>query len=419
MPGQTHVLIIVENLPVPLDYRVWRIAGTLRDAGYLVSVISPATGQYPSGEFEIEGITVLRHALPVEARSLHQYLWEYASALWHEFRLSLRLFRHNRFHVIHACNPPDLIWLIALVWRLRGVRFVFDHHDLCPELLLAKSGCTFPSDLPFIRRMLYGILCLMERISQKSSDAVLATNESYRRIALTRNHCPKEKVFTVRTGPAMTDIPETPATTDPPGVPQIAYVGVMALQDGVDIFLKALHHLKFNLKKSFSAMLIGSGPERENLGRLTVELELDDCVTFTGFLQRDVMMGHLEKSVMGITPDPPGPMNDASTMLKALDYMSCGLPQVMFDLNENRASAGAAALYAEPGNTHDFAEKIAQLLDNGDLRKQLGAIARERITTLTWESCGAPPLLNAYAYALTHLESDAGTRRRGDAGKGS
>jgi glycosyltransferase involved in cell wall biosynthesis len=396
MPGQTHVLIIVENLPVPLDYRVWRIAGTLRDAGYRVSVISPATGQYPPGEFEIEGITVLRHVLPVEARSLHQYLWEYAAALWHEFRLSLRLFRRNRFHAIHACNPPDLIWIIALIWRMRGVRFVYDHHDLCPELLLAKSGCTFPSDLPFVRRMLYGVLRLMERISQKSADAVLATNESYRRIALTRNHCPEDKVFTVRTGPAAAEIPETPAMMDPSDVPQIAYVGVMALQDGVDIFLKALHHLKFNLKKPFSAVLIGNGPERESLGRLTGELELDDCVTFTGFLQRDIMMGHLEKSVMGITPDPPGPMNDASTMLKALDYMSCGLPQVMFDLTENRTSAADAAVYAEPGNMHDFAEKIAQLLDNSDMRKKLGANARERITTLTWEACGAPPLLDAY-----------------------
>ena len=402
MPDPVHVLIIVENLPVPLDYRVWRIARTLRDANCQVSVISPAAGQYPPGEFEIDGITVLRHALPVQARSLHQYLGEYTAALWHEFRLSLRLFRRKRFHVIHACNPPDLIWLIALFWRLRGVRFVYDHHDLCPELLLAKSGCTFPSDLSFLRRMLYGILCLMERISQKSADAVLATNESYRRIALIRNHCPEDKVFTVRTGPALADIPGTPATAEAAGVPQIAYVGVMALQDGVDIFLKALYHLKFNMKKPFSAVLIGSGPERENLGRLATELELDDCVTFTGFLQRDVMIGYLVKSVIGITPDPPGPMNDASTMLKALDYMSCGLPQVMFDLTENRASAGDAALYAEPGNMHDFAEKIAQLLDNSELRKQLGAIARERITTLTWDTCGAPPLLEAYTYALSH-----------------
>lgn len=407
MPGPLHVLIIVENLPVPLDYRVWRIAGTLRAAGYEVSVISPANAQYPPGAFEIEGIAVLRHPLPVEARSLHQYLWEYAAALWHEFSLSLHLFRRKRFHVIHACNPPDLIWLIALVWRLRGVRFVYDHHDLCPELLLAKSGCIFPSDLPFIRRMLYGVLRLMERISQKCADAVLSTNESYRRIALTRNHCPAEKVFTVRTGPAAADIPAMPSLTDSSGAPQIAYVGVMALQDGVDIFLKALHHLKFNLKKPFSAVLIGSGPERQNLEKLAGELELDDSVTFTGFLNRDIMMDCLERSIIGITPDPPGPMNDASTMLKALDYMSCGLPQVMFDLTENRASAGEAALYAEPGNTRDFAEKITILLDDSELRKKLGAIARERITTLTWDACGAPPLLEAYAYALAHRDSDS------------
>lgn len=401
MPDNIHVLIIVENLPVPLDYRVWRIAGTLRDNGYKVSVISPATDQYPPGEFEIDGISVLRHAMPIEARALYQYLWEYTAALWHELRLSLRVFRKSRFHIIHACNPPDLIWLIALIWRIRGVKFVYDHHDLCPELLLAKSDRTLPSELSFIRRLLYGGLCLMERLSHICAHAVLATNDSYRRIALLRNKCPENKVFTVRTGPAVADLPAQPASLVPTAVPQIAYVGVMALQDGVDLFLKAVHHLRFVLYKNFTVLLMGSGPERKFLDQLTIDLELTDCVTFSGFLPRHKMTANLLNSVLGITPDPPGPMNDASTMLKALDYMSCGLPQVMFDLTENRASAGDAALYAEPGNITDFAKKIAQLLDDSELRKKLGAIASNRIKNLTWDTCTTPPLLEAYKYAVS------------------
>jgi glycosyltransferase involved in cell wall biosynthesis len=176
----------------------------------------------------------------------------------------------------------------------------------------------------------------------------------------------------------------------------------MARQDGVDVFLKALHHLRANMHKQFSALLMGSGPERNALEQLTHDLELTDCVTFTGFLPRHEMTANLLDSVLGITPDPPGPMNDASTMLKALDYMSCGLPQVMFNLTENRASAGDAALYAKPGCVTDFAEKIAQLLDNSELRKKLGALAAQRIKSLTWNTCATPQLLEAYKYALSH-----------------
>ena len=395
-----HVLIIVENLPVPLDYRVWRIATTLRANQYAVSVISPATAQYPPGEYELDGITILRHSMPIEARSLPQYILEYSAALWHEFRLSLRVYRRAPFHIIHACNPPDLIWLVALFWRLRGVKFVYDHHDLCPELLLAKSTCTSRKNLSLIRSFLYSMLRMLERISHALAHAVLATNDSYRRIALTRNHCSEEKVFTVRTGPLESELPEIPSGQTPAGPPQLAYVGVMAAQDGVDILISALHIVRAELHWECSLLLIGSGPERDALEKLCRVLDLTGCVTFTGFLPRPVVFEHLNRSIMGITPDPPGPMNDASTMLKALDYMSCGLPQVMFDLTENRATAGDSALYAEPGSVRDLAEKIVQLLADPALRATLSSEARSRIRSLTWEACGAPNLLKAYQHAV-------------------
>ncbi len=392
-----HILILVENLPVPPDYRVWRIACTLRDAGHRVSVISPATRAWPAGEFDIDGIAVLRHSLPFEARALWSYPLEYALALFHELRLSLQVFRRARFQVIHLCNPPDLLWLVALVWRAFGVRVVYDHHDLCPELILAKSHCTAPQQLPWLRRMIYRLTLALERRSHRMADIVLATNESYARIARERHGIPAARVVIVKTAPRADELPAEPAPCGASvDVPRIAYVGVMARQDGVDGLLRAAHCLRNELRRVFQLVLIGDGPERAALERQARELGLDDCVTFRGFLPRAALMGELMQCVMGVTPDPSCPMNDASTMLKVLDYMACGLPQVAYDLPEHRVSAGEAALYAAPGDEHGFATLMAHLLDHPALRLELGRLAFARIRALVWEEHGAPALLRAY-----------------------
>ncbi len=397
-----HVLIIVENLPVPADYRVWLIAETLRDAGYQVSIICPASGQYAAGEFELDGIAVLRHPMPRENRALYQYLWEYSVALWHEFRLSWKVFRRQRFQIIHACNPPDVIWIVGLFWRMFGVRFVYDHHDLAPELLLAKVHCHKVRELSFTHRLVYWALRLNERISHRLARVVLATNETFHRIAVERNKCAEDRVFTVRTGPRAAELPEASARLAPASSSlKVAYVGVMATQDGVDGLLRAAHYAQTFLHREFQLVLMGNGPQYRSLYDLCRELDMEESVTFLGFVPRERVYEELMTCVMGVTPDPPGPMNDASTMLKVLEYMCCGLPQVMYDLAENRASARNAALYATPGDEVDFAEKMVRLIDDVELRKELGRAGCERVKELTWERCGAPGLLAAYDSLLS------------------
>jgi len=392
-----HVLLLVENLPVPADFRAWLIASTLRDAGYAVSVISPASAACPAGHALMNGIHIERHTLPCEARRWQAYPLEYAAALWHELRLSLRVFRRLRVDVIHACNPPDLLWLIGLFWRLRGVRFVYDHHDLCPELILAKLQCQAPRQLRWWQGGLYRIGLVLERISHWCADMVLATNDSYRRVSLARNHYPADKVVTVKTAPTRAEIAAAPRHTPRHAVPlTLAYVGVMAAQDGVDGLLRVVRRLRDTHHLEVALILIGDGPERTALEQLARELEVAPQVCFTGFLPRADMLARLAQCDVGVTPDPSGPMNDASTMLKVLDYLLCGLPQVLYDLPENRVTAGDAGAYARPGDEHDLAAVLARVLTDDTLRVTLAARARERLATLAWEDNGARALREAY-----------------------
>jgi glycosyltransferase involved in cell wall biosynthesis len=393
-----HVLLLVENLPVPADYRAWLIARTLRDAGYRVTVISPATTTWPAGEELREGIRILRHPLPCEARRWGAYVCEYGAALWQELRLSIRVFRRARFHIIHACNPPDLLWLIGLCWRLRGVRFVYDHHDLCPELVLAKTQCAMPQQLRGWARGLYILALVFERITHWCAHRVLATNDSYRAISLQRDRYPAARITTVKTAPTRADIAAAPQHVPRPTGPlTIAYVGVMAAQDGVDGLLRAVRRLRDAHGCTAAVTLIGDGPERTALEQLAASLGIAAQVRFTGFLPRAEMLAALAQCDVGVTPDPPGPMNNASTMLKALDYMLCGLPQVMYDLPENRATAAATAVYARPGDEGDLAATLARVLADASLRAALAAGARARIGTLAWEDNGAPALRAVYA----------------------
>ena len=397
------ILIIVENLPVPLDYRVWLIATTLRDAGYDVSVISPASDKYPPGEFFIDDIKVYRQNIP-QAEKFYQYFWEYSVALIKEFFLSIKIYRKNKFKIIHACNPPDILWFIALFWKIFGVKFIFDHHDLSPEVLLAKNvDCQRPGErsgnqqkLSIVKKIVYKLLLFNERLSYKFADVVLATNESFKKIAVGRNGCNPEKVFVVRTGPRLSELPpENFLNTKKEK--KIAYVGVMAKQDGVDVLLKSVNYAIKILGKNFKLILMGEGPEFRNLKILAQKLELDNYVEFLGFVPRNQMIKRLASCLLGVTPDLSGPMNDHSTMLKVMDYMVCGLPQVMFDLPENRATAGASALIVPSDDEKRLAEKIIELIENEKLRQELGAAARARAESLAWEKSGAINLIAAYS----------------------
>ncbi|WP_246679237.1 glycosyltransferase family 4 protein [Mesorhizobium sp. B2-6-2] len=387
------VLMIVENLPVPFDRRVWQEARALRDAGAEVSIICPVGVGAEEHEETLEGIHVYRHDLPVEAKGASEFLLEYGAALWHETRLAWKiLFRHG-FETIHACNPPDLIFLVALPFKLLGKRFIFDHHDINPELYEAKFGK---------RGRLWRLLCLFEWITFKCADVVISTNESYRRIALTRGRKRESDVFVVRSGPDLTrlriDCPD-------PGLKKgrkflVGYVGVMGEQEGIDLLLRSVKHLVHERgRQDIQFVLVGSGPQVGNLKEYCQSLGLNDYVTFTGRVPDEMLFTVLSTADVCVNPDRVNPMNDKSTMNKILEYMAFGKPIVQFDVTEGRFSADTASLYARPDDPIDFADKVQWLLGNPEQRKVMGDYGRDRLQReLAW-SYQVPNLIAAYQRA--------------------
>ncbi|HET9178518.1 MAG TPA: glycosyltransferase family 4 protein [Terriglobia bacterium] len=393
-PSAPAVCIIIENLTVPVDRRMWQEARTLAEAGYHVSVVCP-TGRGFEQTYEVcEGIEIYRHKL-WEASGPLGYFWEYAVALASEFRLALKAYRRTRFRIIHAANPPDTIFLIALFFRLFGVRFIFDHHDLNPELYEAKFGR---------RGLFYRFVCLAERLTYRTATVSIATNESYREIALTRGGMGPERAFVVKSCPDLKNIcigPPRPELKN--GKPlMVVYVGVMGPQDGLDLLLESIRYIVRDAgRDDVSFALIGRGPETPRLKALTTEKGLDSCVTFTGRVPDAEMWAYLSTADLGVAPDPKNPMNDKSTMNKILEYMAFSLPVVLYDLTEGRRSAGDAALYARPNDPTDFARQMIKLLDSGELRRTLGARARQRIEEgLNWD-IEKRELLKAYETALS------------------
>lgn len=387
------VLIIVENLPVPIDRRVWQEARTLREAGYRVSVICPKDRGFEQSRETREGIEIYRHRV-WEASGLLGYLLEYACALAAELYLALKVYARTRFRILHACNPPDTIFLIGLFFRLLGVRFIFDHHDLNPELYEAKFGQ---------RGLVHRLVCLAERLTFRTADVSIATNESYREVALTRGGMPPERVFVVRSCPELSKIHRGPARPELKEGKSylVVYVGVMGPQDGVDLLLESIAYVvKQRDRRDVFWALIGSGTELPRLKTLATQEGLDALVKFTGRISDDELAAYLSTADVCVAPDPKNPMNDKSTMNKILEYMAYGRPVVLFDLTEGRRSAADAALYARPNDSQDFAEQILTLLDSEDLRHQLGETGRQRIEeNLNWET-EKKALLTAYEKAL-------------------
>jgi glycosyltransferase involved in cell wall biosynthesis len=393
--GPTSVCIIVENLPVPIDRRVWCEARALRAAGYNVFVICPKGKNSCSASYEIlDGIHIYRHRA-WEASNAFGYLVEYTWALIAELYLVLKVFGRSRFRILQGCNPPDTIFLIALVLKPFGVKFIFDHHDLSPEVFQAKFGGSGG---------LFGALTrLAEKWSFRVARVSIATNESFKEIAIKRGGKRPEEVFVVRNCPDLTAVRRGAVR---PEIKQnkpllVAYVGFMGQQDGLDLLLRAIEHLvKIEKRQDTHFLLIGKGSMLPELQETAAKKDLNGFVTFTGQVPHEEVVSYLSSADVGVAPDPKTPMNDNSTMIKIFEYMALGLPVVLFDLKEGRRSAGPAALYAKPNDPIDFANQLKRLLDSSELRRQLGACGRKRIEeSVNWQA-EQNILLQAYSTAL-------------------
>lgn len=386
------VLMLVENLSVPADPRVWREACTLRDSGYEVSIICPR-GETRDMEAYVcmNGIHIYRYHLPASTNRSSDYIKEYGTAMLKTFSLSLKvLFRHG-FDVIHAANPPDTFFAIGLFYRLFGKKYIFDQHDLAPEMFRVK----FQDRM----KMLYKLLLFFERCSYKIAHLVITTNVSQKHTAVERGGVDPDKVFIVRNGPDLTRFTSfTPAyEMKKCNTYLLAYIGVMGVQDGVQYALHAVDELVHTRgRQDVSLVLMGTGDQLEPLQTLAHQLCIDEYVHFTGWLSMQDMLHYLSQADIGISPDPSNELNDHSTMLKTMEYMAMGKPIVAFDLPETRFSAQEAALYATPNKVHELADHIETLLDNEDLRLSMGAIGRKRIEEeLCWDRTKLV-LLHAY-----------------------
>lgn len=379
-----RVLVIVQNLPVPLDRRVWLECQALTAAGYQVSVIS-IRGREDSAYDCIDGVHIYRYKPAPPARGALGYAWEFAYSWVMTALLSLRVARRHGFDVIQACNPPDTYWALAALYRPLRKRFVYDQHDLNPEVFVSRFG----SQLGLAGRLQYKTLLWLERMTYRLADRVISTNESYRQIALDRGQRRPDEVTVVRSGP------DTSLMRPVEGIPQLrkgrkylaVYLGIMGPQDGVDLALRALDVYVRELgRQDLHLALLGFGDCLDDLRQLATELRLDDYVTFTGRADARMITEYLSTADIGISPDPLNPLNDVSTMNKTMEYMAFALPVVAFDLRETRVSAADAAVYVDPGDIAGYAKAIAGLLDNDDQRAQMAVAGRQRAAAvLDWE----------------------------------
>ena len=388
-----RILIIVENLPLPFDRRVWLESRTLAAAGATVSVICPTGKGYEAPYELIDGVHIHRHRLPLEASSAWGYLREYFAALTAETRLAWKIFFGAGFDVIHACNPPDLIFLVALPFKLLGRKFIFDHHDINPELYEAKFGK---------RGFFWRLLGLMEKLTFMAADVSIATNDSYRQIAIRRGGMKPDRVFVVRSGPDVAHIKAVAPNADLKKGRRylVGYVGVMGEQEGIDLLLAAVDHIVHRLgREDIQVCLIGSGPSLETLKQMSANMGLEAYVTFVGRAPDAQMFEILSTADVCVNPDRVNAMNDLSTMNKIMEYMALEKAIVQFDVVEGRVSAEGASLYAAKNDPIDLAEKIVELLGDPERRKAMGALGRRRVLKdLSWQA-QIPALINAYQAA--------------------
>lgn len=377
-----RVLVLVQNLPVPFDRRVWQESKALRDGGYDVTVVSPADERYAPTDEVIEGIRVIRYPAPPEANRAVEYFREYGWALVQLLRGALRARRQGAFDAVHYCNPPDLLFLVGLVLKvLDRTRTVFDQHDLGPELVRAKRMSALPVFL-FVARVI-------ERLTYATSDYVISTNESYRSKATGRGRKRPEDVQVIRSAPAE----EWAAPVEPDPTLRrgreymVAYLGVMGRQEGIEYLLEAAEILVHERGHDVQFVLVGSGPDRERLQTLADKMGLSSYVEFTGRVSDDELKAILCSADVCVNPDEYNQLNDLSTMNKIVEYMAMGRAIVQFDLTEGRYSAGDSSLYAVRNDSTDFARCIELLLLKPELREEMGQLGLTRFRSeLAWEN---------------------------------
>ena len=375
-----HILFIVENSTVPFDLRVWAEAKSLKEFGYDISIITPIKLNGKLKYENIDGIDVYRHPMPLEAEGKFAFIFEYLNALFWEFFLSIKLFVKKPFHVIHAANPPDHVFIIALIFKLLGVKFVFDHHDICPENYLAK----------FDRKdFLYNMLLIMEKLTFKSATIVISTNESYKKIAIERGSVKEKNVYVVRNGPDLSRVQYVPPN---PKLKEgfnylVSYVGVIGKQEGIENLLNSVHYIVHEKGiADIKFIVIGTGPHWNELVALSESMRLEKFITFTGFIPYRDFYEILATSDLCVNPEFKNDFTDKSTMWKIMDYMIFGKPIVQYNTVEGKNTAGNSAMYIMDNNEIQFAEGVLTLLSDSKRRKQMGRIGRERIhSKLSWD----------------------------------
>jgi len=372
-----RVLIIVENLPVPFDRRVWMEATALRQADYEVAVICPKTRDYPLAYECIDGIHVYRHWLPREAKGILGYLLEYAAALCGETWLACKVWRRHGFDAIQACNPPDLVFLVAAPFKfLLGTSFVFDHHDPFPELFEVK----FPR-----HRAMKRFTTWVERLTFRLADRVIASSEALRRVAMTRGDIPENRVVLVRSGIDLARFGKVDADPRLRGgrAHMVMYLGVIGSQDGVDLLLRAIVHVVHNKGRCDVWFVIaGDGPALADLRELAISLDVQAHIRFTGFVSGPPLHALLATADVGVCPDPPNAFNHMLSMNKIMEYHAFALPVVLFDLREGRILAGAGGLVAKGSDPEDLGERILELLDDPARRRAMGAAGRSQVEAM-------------------------------------
>jgi glycosyltransferase involved in cell wall biosynthesis len=388
------VLIIVENLSVPFDDRVWKEATTLRENGYVVTVLCPRGQGYEKGYEFLSGVHIYRHPGTHEGSGTLSYFWEFGCALLWEFVYAWWIYLRRGFHVIQGCNPPDDIFLVGLPFKIFGVKYIFDHHDANPELYLSKFNR---------KNTLYKMQTLLEKLTYRFSDVVIATNDSYRDLAISRGMRNPKDTFVVRNGPDLTKFRAVPAN---PALKYgktylVGYVGNMSIQEGLEILLDVALNIKTLGRRDIHFTCVGGGPGLIGLRKMVEDKGLVDMVNFTGRVPLEQLLQILSTADVCVNPDKPCQMNNISTMIKIMEYMALAKPIVQFDLKEGRYSAGKASLYSKNDSlATDFADKILWLLAHPEERKIMGEFGRKRVVeALAWEH-SVKNLLAAYERAF-------------------
>jgi glycosyltransferase involved in cell wall biosynthesis len=378
--AKKKVLIIVENLPVPFDSRVWKESLSLHKDGYEVTVLCPKGKGYSKGYELLEGIHIYRHPIPHEGNTAFGYLWEYGTALLWEWFYAWWIFLRRGFHVIQGCNPPDNIFLVALPFKLFGVKYIFDHHDANPELYLSKYEK---------ENFLYKAQVWLEKKTFRFADVAMSTNQSYKDLAVKRGGLSPDDVFVVRNGPDLETFKPVPPKPELKYGKKylVGYVGTMSIQEGLDLLLDVAQYIKDQGRTDVHFTCVGGGPGLAGLRQMVKDKKLEDTVNFTGRVPDQQLLDILSTADVCVNPDKPCEMNDISTMIKIMEYMALSKPIVQFDLKEGRFSAGDASLYADNKNQiPDFAAKILWLLEYPEERQKMGAYGYSRVQTqLAWD----------------------------------